>query len=1273
MKFQMLQDRSTGIFSFELLNDQNQPIFSSVQTYADREGSTAAMTATIEALRNEGQIQMEGLNARILDPAANVLMESIAFPDEASRDAEIGSIRSTAANNEDIEVTLTTVTTQRRSLGFETVDYAALYDFSQTSRSNEPGFDPFQYEADEKFYFLFNGANGQPILFSRSFPSISKRNARIRQIIKSAGRTNRFEQKPTEDGQVYFIVKASNGTEIGRSRNFASAAEAEAAIAYLMAEAPTFASQYPEPAKRKRNVNNEYEFDHASATGEQGFEAYRSDQNKLYYFHFNDAAGQPVIFSEGYSSGRSRDNGIKSVIKNGGLEDRYEIKEANGQYYISLRAGNRQEIARSRSFPEKQTVEGLVGKLIALIPIYAEKYGVVLERTQDTENFALSVGIQAAEPIQVFDDYDLSATSVSGKSGFESFYSDKNRGYFFHFNDPDGNALFFSEGYTAEKSRDNGIRSVIKNSVADERFTPHEDEAGHFFSLKAGNHQEIGRSKYFESAAAMSPWILWFKENVHSYAEQFGVDGLVVPPIYAGSMDEGQTNDPGPILPLSTPTDTDDPNPAGEPAPPEDTPAEGSTGETDTPTTLESTSSDTDPTGKIGETTISTEDTPTEESTGETNTPTPLESASSDTDPIGDTTPQTEDTPAEGSTGETDTPTTLESASSDTDPTGETTPPTEDTPAEGSTGETDTPTPLESASSDTDPTGDTTPQTEDTPAEGSTGETDTPTPQEKEPLPLGVLAGAAGAYAGYLNWGDYQSQGGQPKTGFDTYHDPDTGQYYWVYLGENGQPLFLSQGYTSEKERDDAVVASMGRLSKDEHFQLYQAPEGYYYYQIQGADGQPVALSTPMETPEQARTKIGAFFSAAPALAFGGMVWDWMSGSTKAEAPASVAETPVRPEPTPVTQEAEPQPEKEPTTPSSSPKEPPKTESTPSSTPPSSSAPSASLDRESSGANRWWIWALLLLLLLLLLWWLLPNSCNRSGGAAGGDEIQGEKDPVENIEGTGVLADSMRRDSQHVETLDASSLNADQDSLSEEFEGAENESEGSYEEGNEGEGETDGEGGTSDESLSTDEASMEGEGSDRGNGGVMSETESDLGTSSDNKGASDQGSGENSMGASSDGLALLGPTAASLGIPAGTFAARIADFLSDPASKKQAETFTLLNAFDFDQHYLMEPGRSQIKRYLPKVLAAYPNATLVITGYAHPSENQEVPDSYDDPTGTKGLTISLPLLRARCIYRKLRDSQSQISTRRMKMETRVSDGFPASDTKSRRIEVTIQR
>ncbi|MEO1414553.1 MAG: DUF1508 domain-containing protein [Bacteroidota bacterium] len=1206
MKFQMLQNRSTGIFSFELLNDQDQPIFSSVQTYADREASTAAMTATIEALRNEGQIQMDGLNAQVLDLAGNVLMESIAFADEKSRDTEVGSIRSAAANNEDIEVTLTTVTTQRRSLGFETVDYAALYDFSQTSRSNEPGFDPFQYEADEKFYFLFNGANGQPILFSRSFPSISKRDARIRQIIKSASRANRFEQKPTDDGQVYFIVKASNGTEIGRSRNFASAAEAEAAIAYLMAEAPTFASQYPEPAKRKRNVNNEYEFDHTSATGEQGFEAYRSDQNKLYYFHFNDVTGQPVIFSEGYSSGRSRDNGIKSVIKNGGLEDRYEIKEANGQYYISLRAGNRQEIARSRSFPDKQVVEGLVGKLIALIPIYAEKYGVVLQRTQDTENFALNVGIQAAEPIQVFDDYDLSAVSVSGEPGFESFYSDKNKAYFFHFNDPDGNALFFSEGYTAEKSRDNGIRSVIKNSVVDERFTPLEDEQGHYFSLKAGNHQEIGRSKYFGSAAAMSPWILWFKENAHRYAGQFGVDGLVVPPIYAGSLDEGQPNDPGPILPLSAPSDTHHSDP-------------------------------------IGETTAPTEDTPAEVHNEETDTPTPLESTPSDTnsaDPKGEVAP-TEDTPAEASTGETDTPTPLESTPSDTNHTD----PTEDI------GEIPTP-------------------TEDMPAEVSTEEPDTSTPQEKEPIPPGVLAGAAGAYAGYLNWGDYQSQGGEAKTGFDTYHDPDTGQYYWVYLGENGQPLFLSQGYTSEKERDEAVVASMGRLSRDEHFQLYQAPEGYYYYQIQGADGQPVALSTPMETPEQARAKIGAFFSAAPALAFGGMVWDWMSGSTKAEVPAPVVETPASPEHTPVTQEAEPQPEKQLATPSSSTTESPQTESTSSSTPPTSSAPSASLDRESSGANRWWLWALLILLLLLLLWWLLPNSCNRGGGAAGGDEIQGEKDPVENIEGTGVLADSMRRDSQQTQTLDASSLNADQDSLSEEFEGAENESEGFYEEGNEGEGETDGESGISDELSSTDEASMEGEGGDRGNGGVVSGTESDLGASSDR---SDQGSGENSMGTSSDGLAPLGPTAASLGIPAGTFAARIADFLADPNSKKQAETFNLLNAFDFDQHYLKEPGRAQIKRFLPKVLAAYPNATLVITGYAHPTEVRDVPDSYDDPTGKKGLSISLPLLRARCIYRKLRDSQAKISTRRMKMETRVSDGFPASDTKSRRIEVTIQR
>ncbi|MEL6132172.1 MAG: DUF1508 domain-containing protein, partial [Bacteroidota bacterium] len=982
MKFQMLQDRAKGILSFELLNEQEQSILSSVESYPDREACTADMTATIEALRNDAQIRIDGRIAQIVDTAGRVLMQSDTFPTAEALATEMVAIRTSASENENIDVTLVTTTTRRRSLGFETVDYAALYDFSQTSRSNEPGFDPFQYESDEQFYFLFNGADGSPILFSRSFSSISKRDARIRQIIKSASRTNRFEQKTTNDGQVFFIVKASNGSEIARSRNFASSAEAEAAIAYVMTEAPTFAPQYPEPEKRKRSVNNAYEFDHPSATGEEGFEAYRSEQNKLYYFHFNDASGQPTLFSEGYSSGRSRDNGIKSVIKNSGLAERYEIKEAAGQYYISLRAGNRQEIARSKTFPDKVTAEGWVAKLIALIPIYAERYGVTLTQTQQREDFALNVGI-AASATQVFDDYNLDAVSTSGEPGFESFYGEKQFQYFFHFNDPDGQALLYSEGYTTDKSRDNGIRSVIKNSFLDERFTTEEDEKGRYFTLKAGNHQEIARSRYFSTEEERTQWILWVKKNGHTYAEGFGVEGLDVPAQYlalplaraitatVGSEDdydltqlsssgeagfeafksdqnqqfyfhfndpdgqalfysEGYTNDKsrdngirsviknsildarfmmqedesglyyslkagnhqeigrsryfeneaeranwllwfkknahqsasaygvaglvipaayaaspviesdtGPILPLGESGEADAPV---TPTSPVEAPAEGSTSTQPVEVPTE------------GSTSTQPVETPTEESTSTQPVEAPAEGSTS-TQPVeapaeGSTSTQPVEVPAEGSTS---------------------TQPVE-APAEGSTSTQPVETPTEESTST---------QPVETPATSPKDEEKISTSDES--LPPGVLLGAAAAYEGYLNWGDYQSQQEVGKTGFDTYQDPDTGLYYWVYLNEEkGEPLFVSPAHQSEDERDAAALAALATLPKEENYQLYQSPSGYYYYGVADAEGKSLALSTPMETSEQARAKIGTFFGAAPALAFGGFIWDWAGGQTQA-------------------------------------------------------------------------------------------------------------------------------------------------------------------------------------------------------------------------------------------------------------------------------------------------------------------------------------------------------------------------------------------------------
>ena len=96
-----------------------------------------------------------------------------------------------------------------------------------------------------------------------------------------------------------------------------------------------------------------YIFTEESVSGLYGFDCFLRPDDDHYCFTFNDADGKPVLFSQGYSSAVGRDNGVQSVLKNAQQEGRFEIfkvaeGEASPTYYLVLKAGNHQEIARSR-------------------------------------------------------------------------------------------------------------------------------------------------------------------------------------------------------------------------------------------------------------------------------------------------------------------------------------------------------------------------------------------------------------------------------------------------------------------------------------------------------------------------------------------------------------------------------------------------------------------------------------------------------------------------------------------------------------------------------------------------------------------------------------------------------------------------------------------------------------------------------------------------------------------------------------------------------------
>lgn len=108
------------------------------------------------------------------------------------------------------------------------------------------------------------------------------------------------------------------------------------------------------------------------------------------------------------------------------------------------------------------------------------------------------------------DDY-LSLKSYEGHQrseenpDFSTF--EKDGEFYFAMHDKNGNVVLRSEGYTSEKGRDNGINSVTKNREVEGRYSIEEFMKKFFVILKAGNHQEIGRSGAYNSMALAQAFI----------------------------------------------------------------------------------------------------------------------------------------------------------------------------------------------------------------------------------------------------------------------------------------------------------------------------------------------------------------------------------------------------------------------------------------------------------------------------------------------------------------------------------------------------------------------------------------------------------------------------------------------------------------------------------------------------------------------------------------------------------------------------------------------
>jgi uncharacterized protein len=100
-------------------------------------------------------------------------------------------------------------------------------------------------------------------------------------------------------------------------------------------------------------------------------------------------------------------------------------------------------------------------------------------------------------------------------------YKDKSGEFRFRLKAANGQNIFTGEAYSSKSAALNGVESVKKNAGDANRFEVKESSSGKsYFVLKAANHQVIGQSQMYESAAACQSGI----ESVSNNAPDAAVE-----------------------------------------------------------------------------------------------------------------------------------------------------------------------------------------------------------------------------------------------------------------------------------------------------------------------------------------------------------------------------------------------------------------------------------------------------------------------------------------------------------------------------------------------------------------------------------------------------------------------------------------------------------------------------------------------------------------------------------------------------------------------------
>jgi len=209
-----------------------------------------------------------------------------------------------------------------------------------------------------------------------------------------------------------------------------------------------------------------------------------------------DDSGEAVFSGGPFDEKESCFEGIRTVMNAAGNPANYSQETSNGQSYFTINSGGK-VLAKSVAYNSADAASA--GAALS----QKEAPNAVAKGTEGSNEKTSSSTSKTTSSSSTADDYKPLAfyeSRITGvKDGFDKFSDD---GEFYFTYNLDGLVVMISEGYSSESSRDNGVASVTKNMVLNERYKSEIHSNGkHHFALKAGNHQEIATSKWFDSAS----------------------------------------------------------------------------------------------------------------------------------------------------------------------------------------------------------------------------------------------------------------------------------------------------------------------------------------------------------------------------------------------------------------------------------------------------------------------------------------------------------------------------------------------------------------------------------------------------------------------------------------------------------------------------------------------------------------------------------------------------------------------------------------------------